>query len=150
MTEPSTSAGPIACTVTHRVMRVLLCLWGIVICCEAVAGLLLYLCYRPSIAPEIPLGAFDVMHATRETMQFLLGLLLALPFGWLARHTRVRLVLQATTVLLLGQLLVGLVRQGPTPRHLSTFLLLAVPTAVASWMIARERRRVPAWHRTAT
>jgi hypothetical protein len=127
----------------YLVVRSLLALWGLALCGMA-WGMLVF---HDAVHSETP--------RPREPIDFVfvaamcaMGLLHLLPFGWLARRTGVRLVLQVATILLLGRLLIGLVQRGPTLEHVLTFAMFAVPPTLASCLIARQRRRVPDWRAT--
>ena len=134
---PSVDRWETARDVCYVAIRGVLWFWGLMICGMAIGGLVFHEALQ-SERPPRPLEPSDFVIACAGLV---MGLLLLLPFGWLAGRSFVRLALQAITFLLMARLLIGMLQREPDPRGLLIFAIFAVPPIVASWLIVRHRRR---------
>ena len=122
--------------VCYVTIRRVLWFWGLMLCGMVISGLVFH-GVRQS-GPPRPLEPIDFV---RAGAWLAVGMLHLLPFGWLAGQPLVRLALQAITLLLLAELLIGALRRGPRFEDLPLLAIFAIPPIVASWLIARHRRR---------
>ena len=134
---PSVDRWETARDVCYVAIRGVLWFWGLMICGMAIGGLVFHEALQ-SERPPRPLEPIDFVIACAGLV---MGLLLLLPFGWLAQHSRVCLTLQAITVLFLAQGLVRALLRGPRLEDLPLLAALTIPLILASWLIARHRRR---------
>ena len=125
----------------YRRLRTSLFAWG----CLLLGGMLIGGLMRAALpaSPEAQPVTWRTWLATAGASA--LGLLLCLPFSWLARHRTVtRLLLVVIAPLIVWRLVDAALDEHPVPQFVMVFVLMLAPGLVAVWMIAHERRSAAA------
>jgi hypothetical protein len=123
-------------SITYFVVRSLLALWGLLLCGTAVSGVLFHEALQ-SETPVHPLTAADIVEAA---LLLTTGLLLTLPFRWLARHAMLLLLLQSGTIVLILWILVRNVHRDGVLVTVARVALMLIPPMLATALVGRARQ----------